>query len=383
MRISHISIIPEYSPGIFKKIEEKAKISKKEEMGIDFYLINPSVSYTDDNLYVIQVSYGKIPSTFLRKSVFRAFKILNLKKYIPLDQYDAIVLRYPLVDGFGTIKFSKQYGHKMFTEHHSDEVSELLAVGRPIDIIRAYLEKKLAAKFLSNIKGIIGVTDEIRKLQLIKAHKKLCSTVIANGINPKNYSYAGFTPFDGKNLKLIFSASQFYPWHGLEKLLKLLKNYQGKAQIHLKLIGRLSKEQKKIIYNIKNPNVNIELVGFINGKYLDLHMKNVNLAISSLALSAKNMKEACTLKSREYIVRGIPFVYAYKDPDLTGEETFAKRFQEDNITIEAIMEFARFITKNKVLVEEELKKYVDIVSLKNKLIMMKNFVKKCLENNVY
>ncbi len=389
LRIAHISVVPAFSPGVFKKLEDKAKISKENNLGIDFYLINPSIESHLENLHAIKVWNEKIPTNFLKVLAFRVFKIANIEKYIPLEKYDAIVLRYPLMDGFGTIEFSKKYGEKLFTEHHTDEVSELFSVGRRVDIARAYLEKYFAGTFLSNIKGIIGVTDEIRELELAKttsacsheqqrSGKKLCSTTIANGINPQSFSHTGFIPFDGKNLNLIFVASEFSLWHGLERLLELLESYNGDVFIQLKLIGNLSNEQREKVEHFKNKNVSIVPVGKAYGKDLDEQMKDGNLAISSLALSIKNMKEACTLKSREYIVRGIPFVYAYKDTDLNGDESFGKRFEEDTISIEEIIKFAKFTSNHRAEVEEDMKRYTEIVSWKNKLFQMKDFIKTSL-----
>lgn len=378
MKVAHISIIPAFSPGIFKKIEDKAKISRENNLGIDFYIINPSFESHLENFHAIKVWNEKIPTNFLKKIVFRVFKITYIEKYIPLEKYDAIVLRYPLVDGFGTIKFFKKYGYKLFTEHHSDEISELFSVGRAVDIFRALLEKYFAKKILSNIKGIIGVTDEIRKLELAKIKKQIPSITIANGINPESFSYTGFIPFDGKNLNLIFVASKFLPWHGLEKFLNLLEKYDGNVFIQLKLIGNLSNEQRKKIKQFNNKNVSIVSVGNVYGSDLDYHMKKSNLGISSLALSKNKMQEACPLKSREYIVRGIPFIYAYKDSDLNGDELFAKRFKEDKISLDAIIKFAIFVTSNKNQVEKNMEQYVDIVSWKNKLIKMKQFCKSVL-----
>lgn len=374
MKIAHISIIPAFSPGIFKKLEDKAKIAKENNLNIDFYLINPSKDVSNENLHAIKIHYENIPTKFLKIFAFRVFKIRHIVKHVPLHDYDAIVLRYPLVDGFGTIQFAKKYGYKIFTEHHSDEISELFSIGRSIDIFRAYLEKYFSGAFFSNIKGIIGVTDEITKLELSKTRKKLFFTTIANGINPNSFSHTGFIPFDGEKLDLIFVASEFSPWHGVEKLFDLLKIYNGDVVISLKIIGSLSKQQQNTVHAINNRKINIEIIGKAYGGDLDNHMKNANLAISSLALSEKNMKEACTLKSREYIVRGIPFIYAYKDTDLVGDESFAKRFEEDNITLEAIIEFANFTTNNKSTVEEDMQKYTKIISWENKLRQLKNFI---------
>lgn len=374
MKIAHISIVPAFSPGIFKKIEDKAKISRENNLDIDFYLINPSKNFSNENLFAIKVYNEHIPTRFLKIFAFRVFKISHIVKYIPLDDYDAIVLRYPLVDSFGTIHFAKKYGYKIFTEHHTDEVSELFSVGRAIDIFRAYLEKYFSGAFFSNIKGIIGVTDEVTTLELSKTSKKLYAATIANGINPNSFSHTGFIPFDGEKLNLIFVASEFSPWHGVEKLLDLLNTYMGDVVISLKLIGGLSQQQIETIHSINNKKVCIEIIGKAYGEDLDKHMSNANLAISSLALSKNNMKEACPLKSREYIVRGIPFIYAYKDTDLVGDESFAKRFEENNITLEAIIEFAQFTTIHRSKVEEDIKNYTKIVSWENKLRQLKKFV---------
>lgn len=382
IKIAHVSVVPAFSPGVFKKLEDKAKVSKENYLDIDFYLINPSQNYSKENMYAIKVFNEKIPTHFLRILVFRVFKIVNIKKLIPLDKYDAIILRYPLIDGFGTMRFAKEYGHKIFTEHHTDEVAELFSLSRGVDIARGYLEKYFSGKFLSHLKGIIGVTDEIRKVELAKTNTKLYSATIANGINPKSFSRTGYIPFDGKVLNLIFVASEFSLWHGLEKLLGLLESYDGDVFLSLKLIGNLTQKQIDMVNAINTKNVSIYIVGKAYGDDLDNHMKDANLAISSLALSIKNMKEACTLKSREYIVRGLPFIYAYKDTDLNGDESFAKRFEEDNISLEEVIKFAEFTSLNREKIESEMLKYTNIVSWKNKLIQMRNFVETSLAEEI-
>jgi hypothetical protein len=378
IKIAHVSVVPAFSPGVFKKLEDKAKVSKENGLDIDFYLINPSQDYSSDNMHAIKVFNKNIPTNFLRILAFRVFKIANIEKSIPLDNYDAIILRYPLVDGFGTLRFAKKYGYKIFTEHHTDEVAELFSVGRIVDVFRGYLEKYFAGTFLSYLKGIIGVTDEIRKVELAKTNTSLYSATIANGINPQSFSHTGYIPFDGKTLNLIFVASEFSLWHGLEKFLGLLQSYDGDVHLYLRLIGNLSRTQIDMVNSIKTKNVSIEIAGKAYGDDLDNHMKNAHLAISSLALSVKNMKEACTLKSREYIVRGLPFVYAYKDTDLNGDESFAKRFEEDNISLDEIIIFAEYVSLNRDKIEAEMIKYTNIVSWKNKLIQMRNFVEKSL-----
>jgi hypothetical protein len=372
MKIAHISIIPAFSPGIFKKLEDKARISIENNLDFDFYLLNPKKEFHQNNLHVIKKSYDYIPSAFIRTILFRLFKLKNLDKYIELEKYDAIILRYPLIDGIGNNTFLKKYGYKIYTEHHTDEISELFAVGRIVDKIRGYLEILFAKSFLSKIKGIIAVTDEIRMIELKKVSTEISSLTVANGINPNSYKKTTFLPFDEKKLKMIFVASEFAPWHGLEFFLEKLIKYEGLIKLELHLVGSLSGTQKEIIKKINS--CKILTYGKLYSDELDDLMSTMNIAISSLALSKNNMKEACTLKSREYIVRGLPFFYAYKDTDLNGDESFAKRFEEDNISLENVIDFTNFVSKNRKTIESDMEKYVDIISWKNKLIKIKEFV---------
>ena len=44
--------------------------------------------------------------------------------------------------------------------------------------------------------------------------------------------------------------------------------------------------------------------------------------------------EACALKSREYIVKGIPFIYAYNDTDINENHSFCLRLVNDSSIID-------------------------------------------------
>ena len=118
--------------------------------------------------------------------------------------------------------------------------------------------------------------------------------------------------------------------------------------------------------------------GNLYGEDLNTLFKDMNLAISCLALSKKNMKEACPLKSREYIIRGIPFIYAYKDTDLNGDEIFAERFSEDTIDISEIISFAKLVSTQVDSVQKAMSLKAQEVSWSNKLKQMSSFVKEIL-----
>lgn len=340
MKIAHINILPAYSIGVFSKLKVQADAAYTASNPIDFYLLNPIHEEKIRNLHILKKSYNFLPGHFLQTFVFKLFKFKNLEKLIPLDDYDAIILRYPLVDGFYNHYFIKKYGHKLFTEHHTDEISELKSMGRVVDLVRKVIEEKLSDLFLQGVRGIIGVTEEIAKIELKKSGKKPFA-VISNGIATSSVSTTSFLPFDGQTLKLIFVASAFDPWHGLERLLKSLALYHSSETIELMLIGHLRTHQESLIDTVLlNPKITIKKMGYVSGKNLDTLFKSSNIAIGTIGLYTKDMNEACSLKTREYIARGIPFIYAYNDTDLDGNENFALQFPNND----SILDFKKIFT---------------------------------------
>jgi hypothetical protein len=91
-------------------------------------------------------------------------------------------------------------------------------------------------------------------------------------------------------------------------------------------------------------------------------MGKMNLAISTMALHRKRMTEACSLKTREYTARGIPFVLAYEDPDLAmveEERKFFLSFPNDDspFSFDRIIDFARSITESGESISAYMREY--------------------------
>lgn len=340
MKIAHINILPAYSIGVFSKLKAQADAAQKASIPMDFYLLNPLHEEKIHNLHIIKKSYHFLPGHFLKTLAFKLFKFKNLEKLIPLDNYDAIILRYPLVDGFYNHYFIKKYGHKLFSEHHTDEIFELKSMGRVLDLVRRIIEEKFSNLFLRGVRGVIGVTEEIVRNELKKSGKKPFA-VISNGISTSSIPATSFVPFDGKILKLIFVASAFEPWHGLERLIKSISAYDNDTCIELTLVGRLRFSQHQLLLNINaKDTVTVKEVGYVHGEDLNQLFSTSNLAIASLGLYKNYMRQACPLKTREYIARGIPFIYAYDDADLKKNEIFALHFPND----ESILDFNKIFT---------------------------------------
>jgi len=345
MKVAHITLMRDYIPGIYKKIKERSYITKNKK--IDFYIINMSLEFQEDNIKIIKTD-NKLPRNNLLQKIYYKLNNFNVLLQQDFQSYDWIILRYPMGE-FGWKNFLNKYGNKIISEHHTNEEAELLSTGRFIDKLKYIYEKIRSKSYLEKVRGIIAVTEEIRQIELKKVSSFKPSATISNGIDIKSINFTKFKKFDGKELNLIFVASFFSPWHGLDIFLDSMEKYKGNIKINLHLVGDVSKSDRDKIEKINKNSVNAKVIlyGRKDNEELDKIFANSTIAISTLALSRTKMKEACPLKTREYIARGIPFIYGYKDTDLMGNEDFSLKIEEENIGLEKIIDFANKVSQSK------------------------------------
>jgi len=348
MRVAHINYIPTPMLGVNKKLGDQAYAAKQLGVNIDFIVLSTKKIYEDNNLRYIKIELSNFSILRKIKNLFFAYSIID--KYIDINSYDYIVVRYivPDISSFG---FIKKYGYKVITEHHTNELIELKLYKGLSNKIRYLMEKYFASAFLSKCKGIISVTNEIEKIELSRATVKN-TIVISNGIATQEKKLTKFKVFDNKELVLIFVASYTAIWQGLYRVMEGLSLYKNHSiKITLLIVGEVSDSCQKKINEIiqKNNHIIIEQVGKLYGEELDECFRKSNIAISSLGLHEKNMNEACSLKTREYIARGIPFVYGYDDTDLTGKEPFALKVpaNDEPLDIEEIIRFSQEVSEIK------------------------------------
>lgn len=369
MKVAHVNYLPyDNQIGVNKKIEAQAKAAREIGLNLDFIILNSFHENRKDNLI-----YKKIDDSIFKKKLFR-YQIID--KYIELKKYDYIILRYSGMD-ISSLYFVYKYGEKIITEHHTDEIGEILTYKSKVSG-RYILERYLSPIFLKKVGAFICVTNEIINVELEKCGCFKKALLMPNGVDTESIRFTKFKPFDGKKLDIIFVASFFAPWHGLDEILNNLVSYNGNVIINIYLIGDLHKEDICKIQKIKNPYVNIHIKGRLHGEALDKIFAISTIAISTIAISRKKMTEACALKTREYIARGIPFVYGYKDVDLSGKEKFALKI--DKFDISKVIDFARSVSQISNLSEEMRQFAIQNLDWKIKMRRLKSFLED-LRNN--
>jgi hypothetical protein len=372
MKILHLNLLQKKIVGVNKKLESIASAVKKNSLDIDVIVINLEVDDTING-----VRYVKLPTDVFLSTIKRKFFRYNLfDKVIDFDKYDKIILRWSGLD-FSTPLFLEKYGDKIVSEHHANELAQFKENINSVSSYFSYLMTRLMYKrFLNSVSGIIGVTPEITKSHLL--HNNIPNITITNGVSVENVTFTKFKRFDNKTLYVSFIVSSYSLWHGLDRFLNGLKKYHGDINIVLNIAGNFDSSKKEEVMSFEKKNIKIIFKGMCDDKQLDEMLSDSNLAISTLAFFRAGIRYGCPIKSREYMARGIPFIYSYHDVDIDGKDKFAMKFNDDEspIDIESVIKFSIKVSRDNDISQKMRCLSIEKLSWDNKVLEIDNFMKK-------
>jgi hypothetical protein len=328
-------------PGLTRAIVGQARAAKESNLPIDFWVINP-----DREKFENDIHYKRFKPSHLGERATRLFRSRLLAGFEALDDYDVALLRYPLAIDLDPLALLRSRRCRIATVHHTKEVEEILSWRYGAGShARAMLERVNGRRFLSRVDGISAVTDEIRQYELKRAGRFLPSRTISNGIDVRSVPLTGFIPFNGDELKLLFIASSHAPWHGTERLLASMRAYRGPVKIVLNMVGDAAGSAAGM-RRVEGP-LTIINHGVLHGEALEAVFSDVALAISTLAMFRIGLREGCVLKTREYLARGLPFVYGYEDTDLTPDLPFCRSVGSSPrpFSVDELISFASTLSK--------------------------------------
>jgi hypothetical protein len=321
-------------PGVNKKII--AKIKWLQDLGVDITLLcfTDQENHSELNslrvIYVRPIAKGKLPRIFNLKYLSFINQIVQnyksniyFKNKLKEVDFDFLILRYGTANYF-SYKLTKYFKYKFVFEHNTLELDQLklkyngLLKSQSWISYSFFSEKYFGPKSLTCAAGLIGVTNEITNYEKKRMGNKSqlpLATTISNGINvgdyPLNNSIHSATEI---NLVMILGVTA--EWHGLNRIIEGLNNYMGNRKITLFIIGNVTE--------IKCPNA--VYLGYMSSLQMNdfFNTYNIHIGIASLALHRISITEASVLKAREYLARGIPFIYGYNDTDLENEKDIAE-----------------------------------------------------------
>lgn len=190
--------------------------------------------------------------------------------------------------------------------------------------------------------SLVAVTDEILKYHEPRGPRKgTKGTVISNGIDCDSLPLRHYENVRKSHVNLI-GVALVSNWHGYDRVLKGMANYNGEADFRFHIVG-----DGPEIPSLQRMSDNLELGdkiifhSFQTGEALSKLYDMCDIAISTLAIHRTGLSEHCCLKSREYCARGIPFIYAGEDADFPNGFRFALKLplSDEPLDMQLIAEF--------------------------------------------
>ena len=338
LKIIHSAALLTPSSGMLKQMlwEQEAA----DELNLDWRTImycpsginNTSISSESQKICCIDKSIHHSSSVSKLQKINNWYQLR--KKYhewLSQQVCDIFILRYYVHD-YWQYNFIKNSTKPVLLVHHSFEVPELKLPNNYSAKLRGYLENYFGTKSIKAANGIIGVTDEIIQYELSRIGETIHTK--KNFLYPNGYNVSLAPISDDKRhpteVNLIFIASYFDSWHGLDLLIRNIKHSPLIFKLHL--VGNISKDDLYLIGN----DTRIIIHGQLNTEQINNLISICDLGLGSFALNRKGMQQAWTLKVREYLSLGLAVYTGHYDifPD------DFKYYINGNIDIKKIIDYA-------------------------------------------
>lgn len=175
--------------------------------------------------------------------------------------------------------------------------------------------------FMRRAAGMVYVTHELAANPSLARFGRP-GVVVSNGI--RLAEYPTLPPPSNDRPRLTFIGSAGHPWHGVDKILRLATLC---PDWDFDLIGLDAGAAGREL----PPNVVCH--GYLLRRDYEAIMARADVAIGTLALHRKAMREASPLKVREYLAYGIPAVIGYRDTDFLNGSDYLLALPniEDNV----------------------------------------------------
>lgn len=331
MNLLFISHIPEDdSNGVWKKI--LSQVNSLRVLGYDVTLVNFSVaghlkiSNESDIIYERKIPHRYFFFHYLSGLINTKFDVIYVRK-----PHGGL---YPL--GFSRFlkKISTKGSNKIYMEIPTypfrNESRGIL--GKLSSFIFDW-QMKRSAKFIDKL-FVIG--DRVDDLYGIKAVN------IVNGVDEGIIkSREVREPYQNGVIKFLGVANLTY-WHGYDRLIKGIKNYNGDCSVFFTIVGDNEPEFSRLKNIVLDLGLNnIEFKGRMNSLEIDNLVKNIDICVDSLGRHRSNNNINSSIKSKEYTALGVPFILSHIDPAFENEPEFIFKCvaNDDPIDVDLVIEW--------------------------------------------
>lgn len=310
----------------------------------NIYLVNKN---KDTRQKICRTRFGtfsKYRSTFGFFDLFKAF--LRAQKTI---HFDLVYMRSKLMlpTAISAFKKHKKSGGKLIVEipSYNSKEQELSGFRSFVQRIATIWKNKLPQ--LVDLYTLIGAVD----VEEYNGRPALC---ISNGVCVENFPAHAHKV---SNEVRILALASMRNWHAYDRLIKGLAEYSGKTPVYIDMVGSDGDGSLAQWKNLaKGYGIEDKIIfwGALYGEELTQKINDCNVAAATLGLHRNDNSVGSVLKVREYMARGIPFIYSYDDSLLDGNEPFALKIAGDDsaVQIAQVVSWVETLRENKNITEE-------------------------------
>jgi glycosyltransferase involved in cell wall biosynthesis len=300
----------------------------------------------------IPAPYGRLNSWLHYRNEYYAALLRHLER--AAKPGDIVILRFPSLVDRAFHSFIMKAPVTVCAEHNTKEWDEAQATLQsaprlngltPIQRTKQRVKDcwnlwyyRFADRFwkpgiLRRIRKGFCVTREIEAFE-----KSYCrgyeTCLVSNSFDATSVAPRRAPHFDGTELRILVINGCKTDWMGLDLVVASLKKYPRDIRVVLVCAGEFSAEEARLAGELEFHRA--EFLPYLRDDALDAQFDRCHIAIGTMALFRKNMKEASALKTREYMARGIPFVIGYDDTDLMDDrrwDPYCLRIPEPQIRV--------------------------------------------------
>lgn len=309
--------------GVWKKVLAQRDAFSRLGLNVDFV-------YEDEGSLVVEMGEGSITTKYNLAHRYLFFYVLNKKMQ---QSYDFVYIRkphgglYPLYSSAVINKLKKINANcRVYLEiptypYKQEQVGLTGFISDLTYRVAVFLFRK-------NIEEILFIGEGPEQIDGIKTRK------ITNGVNLD--SVVCDDPKKKENEQFVFAGiANLMFWHGYDRLITSLRNYTGKHDIKCYIIGDSEPELSRL----KSLAIDRKLTGKIvfTGRLADAEIKNVlrnvNVCVDALGRHRSGNNVNSSIKSKEYVAMGLPFIKSHVDDSFNGNEFFIYQVPADESDI--------------------------------------------------
>lgn len=309
--------------GVAKKIH--GQMQGMEELGYEVCC----ASYGEDGVYLFSEGNKQLLAK-KNKEPLRFLLMDAVKKHLLENQYDMCYIRFAYVD-FHLKSLLKLLKKKETTVYLEIASYPLEAPGGMMNKALYFLNSFMVRDMEKYLHKILYVGNQVEKIWKVRAE------AIPNGCSVGEYKLKALAG-ESQEINLIVVATML-PHHGFERLLLGLGEYYmsgtHERKIRLHMVGEgVENAYYQQICREKQIEDYVTFWGRKSGEELDRLFDISHIAVASLGMYKGGFKQASLLKVKEYLARGIPFIYACEEIDLDKELPYACKLKNDASVIE-------------------------------------------------